>query len=50
MKVPEVLVNGNHEQIKRWRRKAAIEKTVHNRPDLLDQIGLSEQDRELIGE
>jgi tRNA (guanine37-N1)-methyltransferase len=50
MKVPEVLVNGNHEEIKRWRRKAAIEKTMHNRPDLLDQIGLSEQDRELIGE
>jgi tRNA (guanine37-N1)-methyltransferase len=50
MKVPEVLVNGNHEDIKRWRRRAALEKTLHNRPDLLDQIGLSEQDRELIGE
>jgi len=50
MKVPEVLVNGNHEDIKRWRRRAAIEKTMHSRPDLLDQIGLSEQDRELIGE
>ncbi len=34
-KVPDVLVGGNHEEIRRWRRKAAIEKTARNRPDLL---------------
>jgi tRNA (guanine37-N1)-methyltransferase len=33
--VPEVLVGGNHEQIRRWRRQKAIEKTRRNRPDLL---------------
>lgn len=33
--VPEVLVSGNHEQVRRWRERAAIEKTHHNRPDLL---------------
>jgi tRNA (guanine37-N1)-methyltransferase len=49
MKVPEVLVNGNHEEIKRWRRRSALEKTLHNRPDLLDQARLSEEDRELMG-
>jgi len=33
--VPEVLVGGNHEEIRRWRREKAIEKTRRNRPDLL---------------
>jgi tRNA (guanine37-N1)-methyltransferase len=50
MKVPEVLVNGNHEEIKRWRRRSALEKTVANRPDLLDRVGLSEEDKELMAE
>jgi len=34
-KVPEVLLSGNHEQIRRWRQDAAREKTARNRPDLL---------------
>lgn len=34
--VPEVLVSGNHEEIRRWRREKAIEKTRRNRPDLLE--------------
>jgi tRNA (guanine37-N1)-methyltransferase len=50
MKVPEVLVNGNHEQIKRWRRRSALEKTLQNRPDLLDGAELDEQDKKLIAE
>ena len=33
--VPEVLVGGNHEEIRRWRRERAMEKTIRNRPDLL---------------
>lgn len=33
--VPEVLLGGNHEQIRRWRRQKAFEKTARNRPDLL---------------
>jgi tRNA (guanine37-N1)-methyltransferase len=35
MKVPDVLLSGNHAQIERWRREAAIAKTRRNRPDLL---------------
>ncbi len=35
IRVPEVLLSGNHEQIRRWRRQAAIEKTGRLRPDLL---------------
>ncbi len=50
MKVPEVLVNGNHEDIRRWRRRSAIEKTLRNRPDLLEQARLSEEDKELLAE
>jgi tRNA (guanine37-N1)-methyltransferase len=34
-KVPEVLIGGNHEEIRRWRERAAREKTARNRPDLL---------------
>jgi len=37
--VPQVLLSGNHEQIRRWRREAAIEKTGRLRPDLLRQAG-----------
>jgi tRNA (guanine37-N1)-methyltransferase len=48
MKVPEVLVNGNHDEIRRWRRRSALEKTATNRPDLLERAQLSEEDRELL--
>lgn len=34
-KVPEVLLSGNHAEIARWRKQAAVEKTRRNRPDLL---------------
>ncbi|HXQ26489.1 MAG TPA: tRNA (guanosine(37)-N1)-methyltransferase TrmD [Candidatus Acidoferrales bacterium] len=34
--VPEVLIGGNHEEIRRWRRQKALEKTQRNRPDLLE--------------
>ncbi len=50
MKVPEVLVNGNHEDIKRWRRRSALEKTLQNRPDLLDQVQLSKEDKQLLAD
>ena len=37
--VPEVLVSGNHEEVRRWRARTAIEKTRRNRPDLLASKG-----------
>ncbi|MBI3406457.1 MAG: hypothetical protein HY046_13470 [Acidobacteria bacterium] len=37
--VPEVLMSGNHEQIRRWRAEAALAKTRRNRPDLLKETG-----------
>jgi tRNA (guanine37-N1)-methyltransferase len=36
MKVPEVLLNGNHAEIEKWRRAKALEKTIRNRKDLLE--------------
>jgi tRNA (guanine37-N1)-methyltransferase len=50
MAVPEVLASGNHEEIRRWRRRSALEKTLHNRPDLFEQVALSEEDRELLSQ
>ncbi|MGA9527582.1 MAG: tRNA (guanosine(37)-N1)-methyltransferase TrmD [Terriglobales bacterium] len=48
MAVPEVLVNGNHDEIRRWRRKTALAKTLRNRPDLLERGALSDEDKELL--
>jgi tRNA (guanine37-N1)-methyltransferase len=50
MTVPEVLVNGNHEQIRRWRRRVALAKTLRNRPELIKTVTLSQEDRELLRE
>jgi len=44
-RVPEVLLSGNHEEISRWRRRRAFEKTWRRRPDLLAGFPLSEEER-----
>jgi tRNA (guanine37-N1)-methyltransferase len=46
--VPEVLAGGNHDQIRRWRRERALEKTLRNRPDLLENAELSREDRKFL--
>ncbi|MGH9789499.1 MAG: tRNA (guanosine(37)-N1)-methyltransferase TrmD [Candidatus Acidiferrales bacterium] len=43
--VPEVLVSGDHEEVARWRRRRALEKTWRNRPELLERAELNEEDR-----
>ena len=48
--VPEILMSGNHEEIHRWRRRMAIEKTLRNRPDLLSVSSLSGEDRKQLSE
>jgi len=50
MPVPEVLANGNHEEIREWRRRCALQKTLRNRPDLLRDANLSDEDRKLLAE
>ena len=50
MAIPEPLVGGNHEAIRRWRRRMALKKTLENRPDLLEKIEISDEDREILAE
>jgi tRNA (guanine37-N1)-methyltransferase len=50
MAVPEVLVGGNHDQIRKWRRGKALEKTLRNRPDLLERQPLSAEDKNFLAE
>jgi tRNA (guanine37-N1)-methyltransferase len=48
-RVPEVLLCGDPKKVERWRRKKALEKTLKNRPDLLQYATLSEEDKQLLG-
>jgi tRNA (guanine37-N1)-methyltransferase len=49
LKVPEPLMNGDHQAIRRWRREQQLRKTLTNRPDLLEKAALSNEDRTLLG-
>ncbi|RXH54919.1 tRNA (guanosine(37)-N1)-methyltransferase TrmD [Granulicella sibirica] len=48
--VPEVLTDGNHDLIRQWRRRAMLEKTLKNRPDLLVTAHLTKADRKILEE
>jgi tRNA (guanine37-N1)-methyltransferase len=48
LSIPDVLGNGDHLAIRRWRRQAALAKTLANRPDLLATADLSDDDREYL--
>lgn len=48
LRVPDVLVNGDHQQIRRWRREQQLRKTLRNRPDLLEGAALSREDHKLL--
>ena len=50
LKVPEVLLSGNHARIERWRHKQALGRTRERRPDLLARLELSEQQIRLLEE
>lgn len=50
MAVPEVLLSGDHEKIRRWRLKQALGRTLERRPDLLEQRELSTQEQDLLAE
>lgn len=50
MKVPEVLLSGNHKEIDRWRKKQALKATLEKRPELLDKYILSNIDKEILKE
>jgi tRNA (guanine37-N1)-methyltransferase len=48
--VPEVLISGDHEKVRRWRRREALRRTLARRPDLIARAELSQEDRELMRE
>ena len=50
MAVPDVLVSGNHEQIRRWRRKESLRRTWLRRRELIDRAPLTEEDGRLLHE
>jgi len=48
--VPEILLSGNHEKIRLWRRKESLKKTLEKRPDLLKKAKLTPEDRAILAE
>ncbi|GGP12323.1 tRNA (guanosine(37)-N1)-methyltransferase TrmD [Oceanobacillus neutriphilus] len=50
LKVPDVLLSGNHANIEAWRRKESLKRTVQRRPDLLENHELSEADKKILRE
>ena len=48
--VPQVLLSGNHAEIARWRRRESLRRTAKRRPDLLDSMDLSPEERQFIDE
>ena len=48
--VPEVLVGGNHEAIRKWQRRDSLRKTLERRPELLDSARLTDEDKRMLEE
>jgi tRNA (guanine37-N1)-methyltransferase len=46
--VPEALLSGNHERIRRWRRRESLLRTRDRRPDLFARLALTDEDRALL--
>jgi tRNA-(guanine-N1)-methyltransferase len=49
-RVPEVLLSGNHAEINRWRRKQSLIRTYLRRPELLEKVELSKEDKKVLAE
>lgn len=49
-KVPEVLLSGHHKNIDKWRRKQSLKITFNKRPDLLEKMNLSDEDKKVLEE
>ena len=46
--VPEVLRSGNHQMIDKWRREQSLKRTLERRPDLLEEVDLSDEDKNIL--
>ncbi|MSO45651.1 MAG: tRNA (guanosine(37)-N1)-methyltransferase TrmD [Acidobacteria bacterium] len=49
-RVPDVLLSGHHADVRRWRKKAALARTLERRPDLIDIAALDDEERALLDE
>jgi tRNA (guanine37-N1)-methyltransferase len=50
LSVPDVLLSGNHAEIRRWRKREALSRTLDRRPDLLDDASLDEEEVQMLRE
>ena len=50
LKVPDVLLSGHHGEIRRWRKREAVSRTLERRPDLLAGAELDEEEQEILRE
>ena len=50
LRVPDVLLSGNHAEIRRWRKREALSRTLERRPDLLDEAILDDEERQMLRE
>jgi len=50
IEAPQVLLSGDHERIRRWRRKERLKRTLERRPDLMSKARLTVEDRKLLAE
>ena len=49
-KVPDVLLSGHHEEVRRWRKRAALQRTLSRRPELLNSAALDDEERRMLEE
>ena len=47
-RVPDVLLSGNHALVEKWRRRESLRRTLEQRPDLLEKVELSAEEREYV--
>ncbi len=50
LRVPDVLLSGNHGEIRRWRKRESLKRTLARRPDLLPSAALDDEEREILHE
>jgi tRNA (guanine37-N1)-methyltransferase len=48
--VPEVLMSGNHKKIEQWRQKESLKRTLLRRPDMLEKMELTEEQKKLVAQ
>jgi len=49
-RVPQTLISGNHEAIRKWRRKSSLGRTLDRRPELMGEKALNKEDRDLLND